>query len=198
MRFVFLLLLAFSSATKKLDLRTAFRSLDLVAAIHNINEAILLGGPVDEDTTQTLLMLGRYQETLLMHADDITNSYEEVDLALRGIRTRYDVSRADLDIAINHAKHEAESYFKWAYINPGEFISDGAWLSYLGVTEGIFGACWMLRTLLLEVLALPACALGLKEDGALLQTVAHSMLVCKQCIECTHGLCLQVILGWRR
>ena len=46
MRFVFLLLLAFSSATKKLDLRTAFRSLDLVAAIHNINEAILLGAPL--------------------------------------------------------------------------------------------------------------------------------------------------------
>lgn len=80
MRFVFLLLLAFSSATKKLELRT-FRSLDLVAAIHDVTEAILRGGPVDEDTAQTLFMLGRYQQALLMHADDITNSYEGVDSA---------------------------------------------------------------------------------------------------------------------
>ena len=81
MRFVFLLLLAFSSATKKLELRTTFRSLDLVAAIHDVTEAILRGGPVDEDTAQTLFMLGRYQQALLMHADDITNSYEGVDSA---------------------------------------------------------------------------------------------------------------------
>ena len=212
------------------------------------------------------------------------------------------MTRTDLDIAINHAKHEAESYFKTAYINPGEPISDGAWLSYLGVTEGIFrrmlevarfaalpitpslsafsSPAWIAwgigaRTSAMSIVAqctrtahsrslqalrplparctraaanscpasaprgrLPAgisrsaaasqstrspradmqrhaawgggggangagggdTVVRLKEDGAL-QTVAHIMLVCKQCMACTHGLQrgrLQAILGQRR
>ena len=139
-RIVFVLLACASTATKTTEHRSAFAALEVVEAIYNvINTAVVSGAAgVDAATDTGVHMLNGYADMLLEHADISSRLFEDIELALRMLRTRHDVFRADLDIAIAHARQTAESYFKWLYVNPTTPVSENSWLSYLGVTEPFF------------------------------------------------------------
>ena len=119
-RIVFVLLACASTATKTTEHRSAFAALEVVEAIYNvINTAVVSGAAgVDAATDTGVHMLNGYADMLLEHADISSRLFEDIELALRMLRTRHEVFRADLDIAIAHARQTAESYFKWLYVNP--------------------------------------------------------------------------------
>ena len=140
MRGLLLLILAIGAtlASKSSHHRSVFYNLEVAESIETAIDIVLRAGPVDAGTETAIHALNGYVEILLNQADAGTVHYEDIELALRHLRVRYDVSRADLDIAIAHAGQAAESYFNWLYINPATSVSDSSWLSYLGVTQALY------------------------------------------------------------
>lgn len=136
---VFLLACA-GTATKSTEHGSAPEALEVVEAIYNVINTVVIDGLAGSDpaTDTGIHALSGYADILLRLSDVSSHLFEDIELALRLLRTRHDVFRADLDIAIEHARAKAESYFKWLYVNPTKSVSENSWLSYLGVTEPFF------------------------------------------------------------
>ena len=113
---VFLLACA-GTATKTTEHGSAPEALDVVEAIYNVINTVVIDGLAGSDpaTDTGINALSGYADILLRLSDVSSHLFEDIELALRLLRTRHDVFRADLDIAIEHARAKAESYFKWLY-----------------------------------------------------------------------------------
>jgi hypothetical protein len=106
-----------------------------------INTLIIDGGSADPYTDVIIHALNGYADLLRYGAGVSPGLHENIEHALRNLRTRHEVFRLDLDIAIAHAKEQAQSYFKWLYVNPGKPVSENSWFSYFGVPSLFFKRC---------------------------------------------------------